>query len=104
MRRDVSPGHLRSVNTDTTPEIELLAGLRAELTEYEVRSEVRENVAGLAVFTDVRGVFLWVFVGYSGRYFSWDQDGRQHPVNDNPGAARRIAEQARPGGAEAVTS
>lgn len=104
MRRDVSPGHLGSVNTDTTPEIELLAGLRAELTEYEVRSEVRENVAGLAVSTDVRGVFLWVFVGYSGRYFSWDQADRQHPVNDIPGAARRIAEQVRPGGSEVVTS
>ncbi len=104
MRRDVSPGHLRSVNTDTTPEIELLAGLRAELTEYEVRSEVRDDVAGLAVFTDGGRVIVWVFVGYSGRYFSWDQDGRQHPVNDMPGAARRIAEQVRPGGAEVVTS
>ncbi|TDC57917.1 hypothetical protein E1281_03140 [Actinomadura sp. KC345] len=92
------------MNTETTPEIELLAGLRAELTEYEVRSEVRENVAGLAVFTDVRGVFVWVFVSYSGRYFSWDQDGRQHPVNDMPGAARRIAEQVRPNGSGVVTS
>lgn len=104
MRRDVSPGHLGIVNTDTTPEIELLAGLRGELTEYEVRSEVRENVAGLAVFTDVDGVFVWVFVSYSGRYFSWDQDGRQHPVNDIPGAARRIAEQVRPDGSGVATS
>lgn len=103
MRRDVSPGHLRSVNTDTTPEIELLAGLRAELSEYEVRSEVRENVAGLAVATDVRGVFVWVFVSYSGRYFAWDRDGCQHPVNDIPGAARRLAERVRPDGSQAVT-
>ncbi|TDE26441.1 hypothetical protein [Actinomadura sp. 6K520] len=92
------------MDTDITPEIELLAGLRAELTEYEIRSEVREYVSGLAVFTDVRGVFLWVFVSYSGRYFSWDRADRQHPVNDVPGAARRIAEQARPGGAEVMTS
>ena len=92
------------MSTDTTPEIELLAGLRAELTEYEVRSDVREDVAGLAVFTDVRGVFVWLFVAYSGRYFSWDQAERQHPVNDIPGAARRLADQVRPGGAEAVNS
>ncbi|WP_141579365.1 hypothetical protein [Actinomadura sp. WMMA1423] len=92
------------MNTETTPQIEILAGLRAELTEYEVRSEVREDVAGLAVCTDVRGVFVWVFVSYSGRYFSWNQADRQHPVNDIPGAARRIAEQVRPGEVEAVTS
>ncbi|MFI0370393.1 hypothetical protein ACH35V_21200 [Actinomadura sp. 1N219] len=91
------------MNTDTTPEVELLAGLRAELTEYEVRSEVREDVAGLAVFTNVRGVFVWVFVAYSGRYFSWDRAECQHPVNDISGAARRLAEQVRPGGDGVVT-
>jgi hypothetical protein len=49
-------------------------------------------------------VFVWVFVSYSGRYFSWDRADRQHPVNDIPGVARRIADQVRPDDAEAATS
>jgi hypothetical protein len=92
------------VNTDTTPEIGLLAGLRAELTEYEIRSTVRDDVAGLAVFSGMGSIVVWVFVSYSERYFSWDRAKHQHPLNDVPGAARRIAEQVRPGGAGVVTS
>jgi hypothetical protein len=36
-------------------------------------------------------VYVWVFVSYSGRYFSWHNADRQHPVKDVAGAARRIA-------------
>jgi hypothetical protein len=77
-------------------ELELLAELRAALADgHEIRSEVRENVAGLAVETGVPAVYVWVFVGYSGRFFSWHNADRQHPVNDVPGTARRIAAQIR---------
>lgn len=73
-------------------EIELLSELRAALAEQEeVSSDVRENVAGLAVCTGLPGVYVWVFVGYGGKYFSWHNADRQHPVKDVPGAARRIA-------------
>jgi len=79
------------METSMSLELELLAGLRAELTEYEIRSEVREDVAGLAVSTGTPAVYLWVFVSFSGRFFSWNQGNHQHPVNDMAGTARRIA-------------
>ncbi|KAB2347975.1 hypothetical protein [Actinomadura rudentiformis] len=79
--------------TNQSLEIELLSELRAALAEREVRSEVRENVAGLAVFTGVPGVFVWIFVSFSMRYFSWNRADFQHPVSDVRGAAQRIADQ-----------
>jgi hypothetical protein len=75
-------------------ELGLLAELRAALAgEHEIRSQVREDVAGLAVETDIPAVYVWVFVGFSGRFFSWHNADRKHPVNDVTGAAQRIAAQ-----------
>ncbi|GAA2134658.1 hypothetical protein [Actinomadura napierensis] len=79
------------METKMTLELELLAELRGALTEHEIRSNLREDVAGLAVATDAPGVYLWVFVSFTGRFFSWAQGNHQHPVNDMAGAARRIA-------------
>jgi hypothetical protein len=80
------------VEASTELQIELLSELRAALADQEeISSDVRENVAGLAVHTGIPGVDVWVFVGYSGRYFSWHNADRQHPVRDVAGAARRIA-------------
>jgi hypothetical protein len=80
------------VETETTLGLELLAELRAELmTAHEVRSELRDSIAGLAVSMGFPGVYLWVFISYSGRYFSWGLANKQHPVKDVAGAARRIA-------------
>ncbi|MBD2895759.1 hypothetical protein amrb99_46980 [Actinomadura sp. RB99] len=79
------------METTMSLELELLAELRGALSEHEIRSEVREDVAGLAVSTDAPGVYLWVFVSFTGRFFSWAKGNHQHPVNDMPGAARRIA-------------
>jgi hypothetical protein len=76
-----------------TLEIELLAELRAALAEHDVRSDVRDEVAALAVNTGLPGVYLWVFVAFDGRYFSWDSANQQHPVTDVQGTARRIAVQ-----------
>ncbi|MFF5261792.1 hypothetical protein ACFY4C_22875 [Actinomadura viridis] len=91
------------METTSTPEIELLSHLRAELAEHSLRSEIRQHVAGLAVSTNVPGVYLWVFVSYSGRYFSWNRANSQHPVHDVAGTARRIAEQMAPYTGEAPT-
>jgi hypothetical protein len=65
------------------------------LAEYEIKSEVRKSVAGLAVPLGVPGVHLWVFVSFTGRYFSWGHAQNQHPVRDLAGAARRIATDVR---------
>lgn len=73
--------------------IGLLAELRAALAEYESSSELREGLALLAVRTPDEPAWLWVFVSFGGRYFSWDNVQRQHPVRDMPGTARRIAAQ-----------
>lgn len=75
-----------------TLQLELLAELRAALAEHDLRSQVREDVAALAVDRGTETP-LWVFVGISGRYFSWGRAEYQHPVRDVAGAARRIAEQ-----------
>jgi hypothetical protein len=76
--------------------IELLAELRAALADqHEINSEVREDVAGLAVHTRVPEIVVWVFVGYDGQYFSWRSAQCQHPVKDIAGAARRVADEAR---------
>ncbi|OLT14163.1 hypothetical protein BJF79_03095 [Actinomadura sp. CNU-125] len=71
-------------------ELELLSELRGALAEHEIRSELKEDVAGLAVSTDAPGVYLWVFVSFTNRFFSWARGNHQHPVNDMAGAARRI--------------
>ncbi|WP_433180645.1 hypothetical protein [Actinoallomurus sp. CA-150999] len=80
------------METSRQLELDLLAELRAALTQHDVRSEISEDVAGLAVTTKTPGVPLWVFVSFSSRYFSWAGANHQHPVNDIAGAARRIAE------------
>jgi hypothetical protein len=82
------------VETNKSLELELLAELRAALTEHDAASDVREEVGGLAVTTGTPGVPLWIFVSFGNRYFSWAEANHQHPVNDMAGAARRIAAHA----------
>src|SRR5262245_17640913 len=85
-----------AVATSMSLEIQLLSELRAALAEqHEIRSEVREKVAGLAVHTSMPAVYVWVFVSYGGRYFSWRGAQCQHPVTDVAGGARRIANDAK---------
>jgi hypothetical protein len=79
------------MKTGMSLELELLSELRGALTEHEIRSEVSEEVCGLAVSTEAPGVKLWVFVSFNTRYFSWSRASHQHPVGDMTGAARRIA-------------
>jgi hypothetical protein len=82
------------VETSMALEFDLLAELRDALAdEHETPSQIREQVAGLAVETGIPAVYVWVFLSYNGRYFSWHNADRQHPVSDVSGAARRIATQ-----------
>ena len=83
------------METSTALELELLAELRAALTEHDITSEIREPVSALAVTTETPDVYIWVFVSFNGRYFSWARGNHQHPVNNIPGAARRIATHVR---------
>jgi hypothetical protein len=78
---------------DGLPSLEagLLAELRAALAEHEISSEVRRDLACLAVKGAASSCCIWVFVGFGGRYFSWDNAEYQHPVRDMSGAAHRIA-------------
>ncbi|MFV2177954.1 hypothetical protein ACFHW2_40050 [Actinomadura sp. LOL_016] len=79
------------METTMSLELELLSELRGALAEHEIRSELKKDVAALAVATDAPGVYLWVFVSFTNRFFSWARGNHQHPVNDMAGAARRIA-------------
>jgi hypothetical protein len=81
----------RTSGSESSLEVGLLAELRAALAELEIGSELRENAACLAVKTRAPDTCLWVFVGFGGRYFSWNNAELQHPVRDMRGAARRIA-------------
>ena len=81
------------VGNDGRPSLEtgLLAELRAALAEHEISSEVRRDLACLAVKGTASSCCIWVFVSFGGRYFSWNNAEYQHPVRDISGAARRIA-------------
>jgi hypothetical protein len=82
---------------DGLPSLEtgLLAELRAALAEHEISSEVRRDLACLAVKGAASSCCIWVFVSFGGRYFSWNNAEYQHPVRDISGAARRIATHVR---------
>jgi hypothetical protein len=74
-------------------EIGLLAEMRAALAERDIGSELREDLACLAVKMAAPDSRLWVFVSFGSRYFSWNNAELQHPVRDMQGAAQRIATQ-----------
>src|SRR5579859_2334609 len=84
---------MRATRDDAGPALEagLLAELRAALAEHEICSDLREDLAALAVKALTPDSCLWVFVNFGGRYFSWNKAEFQHPVRDIQGAAHRIA-------------
>jgi hypothetical protein len=92
-RPDNDSGDQGSRNDGLSLEVGLLAELRAALAEHDIGSELREDLACLAVMAQAPGSCLWVFVSFGGRYFSWDNAELQHPVRDMQGAAHRIAMQ-----------
>lgn len=70
----------------------LLTLLQDALLRRAVRAELRDNVTALMIPRPGVGMPVWVFVGYSGTYFSWQSAERRHPVNDLEGAAQVLAE------------
>ncbi len=38
------------------------------------------------------GLPVWVFVGYGGAYYSWQNAEKRHPTSDPEGAANVLAE------------
>jgi hypothetical protein len=76
---------------DRDQELRLLTELRVELSKLGFGVQVRDSVPGLAVSTGRPGRYVWVFVGESGRTFTWRRDDSKHPVEDVQGAAMEIA-------------
>lgn len=72
-------------------ESNMLIVLRDRLTPLGVNAELRDNSA-LMVHRSERGLPVWVFVGYGGAYYSWQNAERRHPTSDPQGAANVLAE------------
>ncbi|GAA3443401.1 hypothetical protein [Planomonospora venezuelensis] len=70
-------------------EAEFLERLRAHLAERGVPADLRGEA--LVVHPHQSHLPVWVFVGYGGRFFSWQHAERRHPVADVPGAADALA-------------
>jgi hypothetical protein len=68
-----------------------LIRLRDQLMRLGVNAELRDNNAALMVHPPRgRGMPVWVFVGFGGAYYSWQQAQHKHPVVDVAGAAQAL--------------
>ncbi|TMQ93996.1 hypothetical protein ETD83_24580 [Actinomadura soli] len=72
-------------------ELRLLTDLRTSLLGLGLAVRLDESMPGLLVSTANPGLFVWVFVGASGRTFTWRRDDSKHAVDDVPGAAAEVA-------------
>ncbi|HEU5025117.1 MAG TPA: hypothetical protein VFV01_09390 [Spirillospora sp.] len=77
--------------TGREDELRLLGELRASLARLGLGVQLHDGLPGLMVSTANPGLFVWVFVGASGRTFTWRRDDSKHPVDDVPGAATKVA-------------
>ncbi|TDD05556.1 MULTISPECIES: hypothetical protein [Nonomuraea] len=73
-------------------EANALIRLRDELVSLRVRAELRDNNSALMVHRLEHGLPVWVFVGYGGTHYSWQNAEKRHPVDDVKGAANVLAE------------
>ncbi len=73
-------------------ESNMLIVLRDRLTPLGVNAELRDNNSALMVHRSERGLPVWVFVGYGGAYYSWQNAEKRHPTSDPEGAANVLAE------------
>lgn len=72
-------------------ELRFLTDLQTSLVALGLAVRLDAGMPGLLVSTANPGLFVWVFVGASGRTFTWRRDDSKHPVNDVPGAAAKVA-------------
>jgi hypothetical protein len=70
----------------------MLIVLRDLLTPLGVNAELRNNNSALMVHRPELGLPVWVFVGYGGAYYSWQNAEKRHPTSDPEGAANVLAE------------
>ncbi|MFI6919966.1 hypothetical protein ACIBIZ_08430 [Nonomuraea spiralis] len=70
----------------------MLVRLRDRLTGLGVNAELRDNNSVLLVHRSAGGLPVWVFVGYGGAYYSWQNAEKRHPTSDPEGAANVLAE------------
>ncbi|MFG1705645.1 hypothetical protein ACFLIM_20860 [Nonomuraea sp. M3C6] len=76
----------------TQEEGDMLVRLRDQLTNLGVNADLRDNNSALLVRKLEPGLPVWVFVGYGGAYYSWQNAERRHPTSDPEGAANVLAE------------
>ncbi|GAA2355274.1 hypothetical protein GCM10010404_04300 [Nonomuraea africana] len=69
-----------------------LVRLRDQLVLLGVNAELRDNNTALMVHRPAPGLPVWVFVGYGGASYSWQNANKRHPVGDPQGAAAVLAE------------
>ncbi|MER6950677.1 hypothetical protein ABT294_42335 [Nonomuraea sp. NPDC000554] len=69
-----------------------LVRLRDHLAEFGVHAEMRDNYSALMVRRPEPGLPVWVFVGYGGAFYSWQNANKRHSVDDPRGAAKILAE------------
>ncbi|GAA2402584.1 hypothetical protein GCM10010404_70570 [Nonomuraea africana] len=73
-------------------ESNMLVRLRDQLTKHGVNAELRDNNSVLMVHPPEPSLPVWVFVGYGGVYYSWQNAEKRHPTSDPEGAASVLAE------------
>ncbi|MFI6708488.1 hypothetical protein ACIBF7_18770 [Nonomuraea sp. NPDC050478] len=73
-------------------EADALIRLRDRLVGLGVNAELRDNNTALMVHRPDPGLPVWVFVGYGGAYYSWQNAEKRHPANDVEGAANVLTE------------
>ncbi|MEU4323689.1 hypothetical protein [Nonomuraea dietziae] len=69
-----------------------LVRLRDALILLGVNAELRDNNTALMVHRPAPGLPVWVFVGYGGGSYSWQNANKRHPVDDPHGAAAVLAD------------
>ncbi len=78
-------------NLGRQAEAAALVLLRDRLTTLGVDAVLRDNNSALLVHRPRPGLPVWVFVGYGGAYYSWQNAEKRHPVEDAEGAANVLA-------------
>lgn len=69
-----------------------LIRLSDRLVELSVNAELRDNNTALMVHRPEPGLPVWVFVGYGGLYYSWQNAEKRHPTDDPEGMAKVLIE------------